>query len=264
MAESTEAILMEQNFLQKTNLFYKKATQDLISMRHGYSFSETEQDIQNFETSEQHILCSLKIISAIYITLISTSMETIKLPDGSPSSYISGIDTYTFERWDGFVSGAKVTSDIVYNAIYIKSMPAISSDIYNINSESLIISRIAPTTLISTLKSNLATQYKITLLDSAGNQVSESAYAATGMILVLAKDDSESKFTLVVTGDTNGDGKASITDFIQIKTYLLAGSESKNLTGINEQAGDINEDGKISITDFVQFKSHLLGSKIIL
>ncbi len=190
--------------------------------------------------------------------------ENITLPNGAPSSYISGMNTYIFEKWNGFAAGTKVTSDITYTASYVISQPVIGSDIYSILSDGMLIKRIAPSTLVSTFKSNLKTQYSITVLDFSGNQVADSAYAATGMTLVLTKDGTESRFKLVVTGDTNGDGKASITDFIQLKTYLLAGQGSKNLSGINELAGDINEDGKISITDFVQFKSHLLGSKIIL
>ncbi len=190
--------------------------------------------------------------------------ETVRLPGGTPPSYISGLSTYVFESWSGFVSGTKVTSDITYKAAYSRADAVISSDIYSIEPDGLVIKRIAPSTLASTFRSNIKTQYSVSLLDASGNRVADTAYVATGMTLVLTKDNSESRFTLIVTGDTNGDGKASITDFIQIKTYLLAGSGSKNLGGINEQAGDINGDGKISITDFVQFKSHLLGLKIIL
>ena len=62
--------------------------------------------------------------------------------------------------------------------------------------------------------------------------------------------------TVVVTGDTNGDGKINITDMLAAKAHLL--NKSK-LSGFYAQAADTNSDGKINITDFIQMKAHILG-----
>lgn len=73
----------------------------------------------------------------------------------------------------------------------------------------------------------------------------------TGMQLT----DGNSSLTVVVTGDLNGDGKVTITDFLQVKSYLLG----QALSATGSAAGDVNYDGKVTITDFLKIKSNLLG-----
>ena len=63
-------------------------------------------------------------------------------------------------------------------------------------------------------------------------------------------------YTLIVTGDTNGDGQITVTDMIAIKAHILGKSK---LSGVNATAGDTNGDGSISITDFIQVKAKILG-----
>ena len=67
--------------------------------------------------------------------------------------------------------------------------------------------------------------------------------------------------TVVVTGDVNGDGKITLTDFVRIKSHLLGASQ---LTGAYGMAGDVSGDGKITLTDFVKMKAHLLGIESII
>jgi hypothetical protein len=62
--------------------------------------------------------------------------------------------------------------------------------------------------------------------------------------------------TAVVTGDINGDGKITVTDFVQMKAHLL---KKSTLQGASAHAADTSGDGNISVTDFVQMKAHLLG-----
>ncbi len=64
-------------------------------------------------------------------------------------------------------------------------------------------------------------------------------------------------FTMMVKGDTNGDGKISISDLAMIKAKLLG---NNNLNGVYLSAADINKDGKISISDLAMVKAHLLGT----
>ena len=62
---------------------------------------------------------------------------------------------------------------------------------------------------------------------------------------------------MMVKGDTNGDGKISISDLAMIKAKLLG---NNNLNGVYLSAADINKDGKISISDLAMVKAHLLGT----
>jgi len=85
--------------------------------------------------------------------------------------------------------------------------------------------------------------------------------SGTRVELLNAADKSVIKsLSVVVTGDVNGDGKQTLTDFVQIKAHLL---EKRKLTGAQKQAADLNADGKVTLTDFVQMKAHLLGKRII-
>jgi hypothetical protein len=67
-------------------------------------------------------------------------------------------------------------------------------------------------------------------------------------------------YTLMITGDVNGDGTISITDMMAVKAHIL---DKNPLTGINAQAADTSGDDGISITDFVQIKAKILGKGTI-
>lgn len=63
-------------------------------------------------------------------------------------------------------------------------------------------------------------------------------------------------YNAVVTGDTSGDGRISLTDFIQMKAHLLG---KKTLDVLPLIAGDVNGDSKISLTDYIRIKAYLIG-----
>ena len=65
------------------------------------------------------------------------------------------------------------------------------------------------------------------------------------MILKLSEG---SKFTLIVKGDMNQDGKVSLID---VSKLLLHYNEQKGyeLTGAPEKAADMNVDGRVSLID---------------
>ena len=67
-------------------------------------------------------------------------------------------------------------------------------------------------------------------------------------------------YTLIVTGDTNGDGKINITDMIAVKASVLKKSQ---LTGAYAKACDVNGDGKVNITDFIKIKAVTLKKDTI-
>ena len=63
-------------------------------------------------------------------------------------------------------------------------------------------------------------------------------------------------YTVIVTGDTNGDGDISITDMLAVKSHIL---QKSTLAGIYAIAADTSGEGDISITDFIQIKAKILG-----
>ena len=63
--------------------------------------------------------------------------------------------------------------------------------------------------------------------------------------------DNGNEYTLIVRGDTNCDGKITLTDLSKL---VLEYNETKGfrLEGVQLDSGDVNCDGKISLTDLSQ------------
>ena len=67
-------------------------------------------------------------------------------------------------------------------------------------------------------------------------------------------------FALVVLGDTNGDGRITITDVVAIQSHVVG---KKSLEGVYELAADINLDDKITVTDVVKAARIVVGKDSI-
>ena len=131
----------------------------------------------------------------------------------------------------------------------------ITSDKYTI--EEGYISRILPKTTVQQFKQNVkvenvTTDPQMVFTDENGNALQDDSLISTGTKL---KVGSTLQFTLVVTGDTDGDSEISINDMAKVKLHLI---ETKLLTGIELKAADIDNDGEISINDLAQIKLILI------
>ena len=103
--------------------------------------------------------------------------------------------------------------------------------------------------------SNFVKAYKGT------EEITGTAFICTGMLIKIMDGATVKKtYTAVVTGDINGDGKVTLTDFVQLKSHIL---NKSTLTGAYASAADLNGDGKITLTDFVKAKAHLLNKELI-
>lgn len=76
---------------------------------------------------------------------------------------------------------------------------------------------------------------------------------ATGM--VIKKAESEKSCTVILKGDTNGDGIITSVDFMRVRGHFLG---KYTLTGDYYLAADTDWDGKIASTDYVKIRSHYL------
>lgn len=134
----------------------------------------------------------------------------------------------------------------------------ITSDIYVVGEET--ITKIPAGTTIADFLEGIA-EAEFVWFYKDGKEVPADAIVSTGMeIHLVVGDKLVCKRTLVVTGDTNGDGSISITDMLAVKSHIL---KKNTLSGVFLLAGDINGDGNISITDFIQIKSHILGKSSV-
>lgn len=65
-------------------------------------------------------------------------------------------------------------------------------------------------------------------------------------------------YTVVVFGDTNGDGNISAVDYVKIKNNIMG---TDRLSGASLKAADVNKDGSISAVDYVKVKNYIMGDK---
>ena len=133
---------------------------------------------------------------------------------------------------------------------------SITSDVYSVSGG--YISKIGAGTTASQLL-NGVNEKAYCKVYKGNTEVSGSALIGTGMEVRLMNGSAVvAKVTIVVTGDTNGDGEITITDMLAVKSHLLG---KDTLTGAAAKAADTSGDKEISITDFIQIKAHILGKE---
>lgn len=69
-------------------------------------------------------------------------------------------------------------------------------------------------------------------------------------------DIGEKKYTLVMLGDTNGDGTITPLDYVKIKNNIMG---TTKLEGCYAVAADVNRDGNITPLDYVKVKNHIMS-----
>ena len=162
--------------------------------------------------------------------------------------------TYEFSGWGEIT---KVTGNKTYTAIFDATYivpDEITSSTYNVGEDTIskIVANTSSKEFIAAI--NESKYCKVFKGDSV---VSDDTAVGTGMTVdIVDGDKTNASYTIIVTGDTNGDGNITITDMLAIKAHVLGKTE---LTGAYAVAADTNGDGAITITDFLQLKAQLLG-----
>lgn len=100
---------------------------------------------------------------------------------------------------------------------------------------------------------------KVSIKNASGTEIT-SGTVGTGYTISVSNNVSTNNYTIVVNGDTNGDGKISAVDLLYVQKVLLG---TYNLTGAYADAGDTSDDGKISAVDLLQVQKVLLGTYTI-
>ena len=164
------------------------------------------------------------------------------------SGYTSTVGTKTVTvTYEGKTAAFAVT-------VNSKVPSAVTSSAYTISGGS--VSKISVGTTVKSLLSGL-NEGSFCKVYSGNTEVTGSATVGTGMLVKIMDGNTvKASYTIIVTGDTNGDGKISVTDMLAVKAHVL---KKNTLSGASAQAADTSGDKGISITDFIQMKAQILG-----
>ena len=111
---------------------------------------------------------------------------------------------------------------------------------------------------VNSISKSINEKYKdatIKVLDST-NKVITDALVATGQKIQITANKKTETYNIVVSGDTNGDGKIGIGDYAKINDSILGKTK---MQGAYNLAADTNKDGKIGIGDYAKVKDYILG-----
>ena len=110
---------------------------------------------------------------------------------------------------------------------------------------------IKPGTKVETFKSNIIGT-GIQVFNQSGTELTTGQIVGTGMTM---KSGSET-YTLIISGDLNGDGQVSATDLSKIKQHLI---ELRLLEGAYLEAADVDDDENVTITDLSRIRKAMFG-----
>ena len=117
-------------------------------------------------------------------------------------------------------------------------------------------------TSYSTLHNNLIKSgaSSVTLKDKNGNTLSGNSTIGTGNVITITVGNESKSFTLVVNGDTSGDGVVTILDLLQVQKHIKG---DKKLSNAYLLAGDTSGDNNVTILDLLQVQKHIKGDKYL-
>lgn len=119
------------------------------------------------------------------------------------------------------------------------------------------ISKITAGTTVSTLISGINEKQYVKVYRANGTLASANDLVGTGFTVRLFHGNTEKlRRTVVVTGDVNGDGKITASDYVNIKFDVLGKTK---LSAAASVSGDVNNDGKVTASDYVKIKFYVLG-----
>lgn len=142
-------------------------------------------------------------------------------------------------------SGERVETADVTKEVSVKS---ISSNVYKFDGNN--ITGVKANTSVETFKSNIIGS-GIQVLNQSGTEVTTGT-VGTGMTMKAGTET----YTIIVSGDLNGDGQITATDLAKIKQHLI---ELRLLEGAYLEAANVDGDEEVTITDLSRIRKAMFG-----
>ena len=109
---------------------------------------------------------------------------------------------------------------------------------------------------VNMIKKNFTTS-EVKIYDSSNKEITKGI-VTTGQTIKVKNNNQEVTYTVILYGDTNGDGKISTIDYSKIKAHIQG---TKKLEAPYTVSADTSKDGKISTIDYSKIKAHIQKTK---
>ena len=113
-------------------------------------------------------------------------------------------------------------------------------------------------TNISTFVGNVTaynSKVVVAITDSSNKTKTDNIFKTGDKVIVTGSDGTKT-YTVIVSGDINGDGIVSEIDYVKVKNYI---SRLIDLDSVSLEAADINRDGLINAIDLEKLNNRALG-----
>lgn len=201
-----------------------------------------------------------------YVPKETTSIK-IDAKTSSDKAVISGIGEIKLEDDETDIT-VTVTSEAGEDKKYIVTIHRVDDpttvsmvlEKSNLNIKDSYIYGLKTETKASIIKSALITSgaRNVIIKNSKGTEIKDTDIVGTEYKVTVSTLLESKTFTLVVRGDTSGDGKVTILDLLQVRKQI---NGDNKLSGARFMAGDTSGDNKITILDLLQVRKHINGDK---
>lgn len=171
----------------------------------------------------------------------------LDLPEGTSARYVR------LEMASGgfflFLSEVEVFSG------YISDFSFRSDDFYI--DEDGTVRGFAANTSVEDFFASLNTTAGVTLRNASGKEKTTGLLSTGDVVEKRRQSGGSDKWTVVILGDLDGNGKVTATDYMLLKRSVL---RTYSLTGVALKAADVYASGKVDSTDYITLKRHVLGT----
>lgn len=109
---------------------------------------------------------------------------------------------------------------------------------------------------INNIKNKIDTTGNIIITDEKGNGINDTDYIGTGHKINIELSNKKYNYTVIILGDTTGDGKITVTDVSKMFQHYR---NTNTMEYIYTIAGDVKNDDEIKLTDVAKLFQYVRG-----
>lgn len=142
---------------------------------------------------------------------------------------------------------SQIGKETAKKVAYAINIDTIKSEKYKVDEYNKKIKSIPTKTTVKEFKTNIKNNMEYIIKDQNGKELTENDYIGTGCRVVLKNNK---VYTLIITGDLNGNGNIELNDIAKIQKIFLKIINNPKFFEID--AADINNNGSIDLNDIAR------------